>query len=61
MHVLGQRDVSLYEVCHQLDGLSLHKSNILIVTSNLQAGNQIAFNEHTGDIEERKNLVTKSL
>jgi Helitron helicase-like domain at N-terminus len=57
MHVLGQRDVSLYEACHQLAGLSLHKSNILIVNSNLQAGNQIAFNEHTGDIEERTNLV----
>jgi hypothetical protein len=57
MHVLGQRDVSLYEACHQLSGLPLHKSNILVVTANLQAGNKIHLNEETNEIEKGTSLV----
>ncbi len=57
MHVLGQRDVSLYEACHQLLGLPLHESNILVVTANLQAGNKINLNEETNEIEKGTSLV----
>jgi hypothetical protein len=57
MKVLGERDVTLHEALHTLDGLRLWDANITVISTSLESSVLIQRNSETGSMEFKDSLV----